>query len=274
MIQPITTPVSSDSEESCAFCLEAVLLRGGGIPLYTPGCCGKFFHQKCIVDYVNTVLHNSAAKCPSCRSSFEVPPWMRFAQNNPPNPRPPRGNPFALTNAGPSFGIAVPSFGAGAGFTVPVAPTNSLFTFGATMPLPTTGGFAPPQSNTGFVGEITEELLTEVLNTPTDVSATREQNITDLQSSISISATPEYNVIGLGAKDAFYVRVGIHYQERLAATAPNPSAGVGSVAVTPSTVALDIVCVLDNSGSMNGSKLANLKSAMNFVIQSLGPNDR
>lgn len=305
MNQTIITPVSSDSGESCAFCLEAVRLRGGGIPLYSPGCCGKFFHQKCIVDYVNTVLHNSAAKCPSCRSSFEVPPWMRFAQNNPPNPpqRVGNRNPFALTNAGPSFGVAVPSFGAGGSFAVPVAPA---FSFGATTnitstPMPKSSLFVTPfgsQPNTGFgsgsagsagfVGDIAEELLTEVLNTPTDVNATRQQNINDLQSSISISATPEYNVIGLGAKDAFYVRVGIHYQDSLAANAPNvalevgnPSAGAGiavtakDAAVPPSsTVALDIVCVLDNSGSMNGSKLANLKSAMNFVIQSLGPNDR
>ena len=37
---------------------------------------------------------------------------------------------------------------------------------------------------------------------------------------------------------------------------------------------LDLVTVLDVSGSMRGAKLALLKSAMNFVIQTLGPNDR
>ncbi|KAF8780057.1 hypothetical protein HU200_001708 [Digitaria exilis] len=37
---------------------------------------------------------------------------------------------------------------------------------------------------------------------------------------------------------------------------------------------LDLVTVLDVSGSMAGTKLALLKHAMNFVIQTLGPNDR
>lgn len=37
---------------------------------------------------------------------------------------------------------------------------------------------------------------------------------------------------------------------------------------------LDLVTVLDVSGSMKGTKLALLKSAMSFVIQTLGPNDR
>ncbi|CAM0870681.1 unnamed protein product [Alopecurus aequalis] len=37
---------------------------------------------------------------------------------------------------------------------------------------------------------------------------------------------------------------------------------------------LDLVTVLDVSGSMKGAKLALLKSAMSFVIQALGPNDR
>ncbi|XP_057485392.1 E3 ubiquitin-protein ligase WAV3-like [Actinidia eriantha] len=37
---------------------------------------------------------------------------------------------------------------------------------------------------------------------------------------------------------------------------------------------VDLVTVLDNSGSMAGTKLALLKRAMGFVIQNLGPNDR
>jgi hypothetical protein len=37
---------------------------------------------------------------------------------------------------------------------------------------------------------------------------------------------------------------------------------------------LDLVTVLDVSGSMKGAKLALLKSAMSFVIQTLGPDDR
>ncbi|KAJ1298847.1 hypothetical protein BS78_01G485200 [Paspalum vaginatum] len=43
---------------------------------------------------------------------------------------------------------------------------------------------------------------------------------------------------------------------------------------TSSRAPLDLVTVLDASGSMAGTKLALLKNAMNFVIQTLGPNDR
>ena len=187
---------------------------------------------------MNSGLNNTAAKCPSCRSTFEVPIWMQNNVTAPPNP--------------PKYTVL--------------------------------------RRTPAYVRDSIEELLPEVLNSATDISAARAQNIAALQSSISISTTPEYNVLGLGAKDAFYVRVGIHYQEQLSPTASdtsasntslavgNPSAGIASTAIDPiapsSTVPLDIVCVLDNSGSMTGSKLASLKTAMNFVIQSLGPNDR
>ncbi|CAA0814451.1 Zinc finger (C3HC4-type RING finger) family protein [Striga hermonthica] len=39
-------------------------------------------------------------------------------------------------------------------------------------------------------------------------------------------------------------------------------------------VPVDLVTVLDTSGSMSGTKLALLKRAMGFLIQNLGPNDR
>jgi len=255
-LQSNPTSDPTDIGETCAFCLEAVLLRGGGIPLHSPGCCGKLFHQKCIIEYVSTGLYSSTAKCPSCRSSFDVSPWMRSLQStvtvNPPPPPP------SFPQGGLNFGGI---------------PTRR-------------------NMSNAFIGDSVEELLPDVLNAATDVSAARAQNIADLQSSISISSTPEYNVIGLGAKDAFYVRVGIQYQERLNAgvsingtvltdspEVENPTFGVAFDAKDanippPSTVALDIVCVLDNSGSMTGAKLSSLKSAMNFVIQSLGPNDR
>lgn len=39
-------------------------------------------------------------------------------------------------------------------------------------------------------------------------------------------------------------------------------------------VGVDIVAVLDISGSMTGDKLDHMKAAMNKVIEKLGPNDR
>ncbi|KAL2502662.1 Zinc finger (C3HC4-type RING finger) family protein [Forsythia ovata] len=44
--------------------------------------------------------------------------------------------------------------------------------------------------------------------------------------------------------------------------------------ISRSRAPVDLVTVLDISGSMAGTKLALLKRAMGFVIQNLGPNDR
>lgn len=77
---------------------------------------------------------------------------------------------------------------------------------------------------------------------------------------VTVSAAPEYNEVSLDENNSFHVRVSLKYEEVEAL----------SVAKVP----LDVVCVLDNSGSMSGSKLTSLKKAMEFVIQSLGPHDR
>ncbi|CAN6310883.1 unnamed protein product [Urochloa humidicola] len=54
------------------------------------------------------------------------------------------------------------------------------------------------------------------------------------------------------------------------ARAPGPSAADAEAPRAP----LDLVTVLDVSGSMSGNKLRLLKQAMRFVIDNLGPNDR
>ncbi|CAL4917068.1 unnamed protein product [Urochloa decumbens] len=55
------------------------------------------------------------------------------------------------------------------------------------------------------------------------------------------------------------------------ARAPGIAGGASAV---PSRAPLDLVTVLDVSGSMVGTKLALLKQAMGFVIDNLGPRDR
>lgn len=58
----------------CGICLEAAQLRGGGRVLYSAGCCGAWFHQRCI----NAMKSSSNAEsrmqeivdccCPMCRA--------------------------------------------------------------------------------------------------------------------------------------------------------------------------------------------------------------
>jgi uncharacterized protein YegL len=53
----------------------------------------------------------------------------------------------------------------------------------------------------------------------------------------------------------------------------NPSSHQDTTTITKTT-GIDVVCVLDNSGSMAGSKIDNLKRAMEFVISTLNEKDR
>lgn len=67
----------SATAEVCVFCLEAVKQREGGIPLFSPGCCGKWFHLNCTIEYLNATPNKVDSTCPSCRFPFEIPSCLR-----------------------------------------------------------------------------------------------------------------------------------------------------------------------------------------------------
>ncbi len=77
---------------------------------------------------------------------------------------------------------------------------------------------------------------------------------------VVVSASPEFSETSYGKTKEFYARISVKYE--------------GITSASPQIVPVDVVCVLDNSESMRGSKLESLKKAMEFVIQTLGPNDR
>jgi Mg-chelatase subunit ChlD len=77
---------------------------------------------------------------------------------------------------------------------------------------------------------------------------------------LSLSISPEHATLGLGTVPSFYVRLNLKYVE--------------SDIISAKKVPLDIVCVLDNSGSMDGSKICSLVKAMDFVVSALGEHDR
>lgn len=37
---------------------------------------------------------------------------------------------------------------------------------------------------------------------------------------------------------------------------------------------VDLICVIDNSGSMSGEKIENVKKTLNYLLELLGENDR
>lgn len=80
---------------------------------------------------------------------------------------------------------------------------------------------------------------------------------------LEVIATPEYPIEGLQANDHFHVRVSLQYHE-------NTAVAIDQQERNP----LDVVCVLDNSGSMQGDKIENLKKAIEFVLSVLNERDR
>lgn len=82
---------STVDTNDCLICLSPALMRGGGVPVMSPGCCGKFFHQACIDQAIAT--GNSA--CPNCRFPFPFPKVQQ--QIRPPRPPflPPQRNPLS-----------------------------------------------------------------------------------------------------------------------------------------------------------------------------------
>jgi len=97
---------------------------------------------------------------------------------------------------------------------------------------------------------------------------TAEDNITTSvriaevpQPYLLLNTSAEYPIITTDTRN-LYSRVSITYPDNL----------IESTSSTRS--ALDVVCILDNSGSMSGSKILSLVQAMNFVIDTLTPKDR
>ncbi|XP_074309955.1 E3 ubiquitin-protein ligase WAV3-like [Silene latifolia] len=84
---------------------------------------------------------------------------------------------------------------------------------------------------------------------------------------MTVKALPEYPALSKSDKfDSFAVLFGIR--------APRLSLGADDDMSSEARPSLDLVAVLDVSGSMYGKKLALLKQAVSFVINNLGPTDR
>ncbi|XP_020248840.1 uncharacterized protein LOC109826238 isoform X2 [Asparagus officinalis] len=93
---------------------------------------------------------------------------------------------------------------------------------------------------------------------------------------LDIKAFPEFLAISKSVREDNFT-VLIHLKAPRASTGTIPIRSISSNNATSSQSSrapIDLVTVLDTSGSMAGTKLALLKRAMGFVIQNLGPSDR
>ena len=173
----------STEQSACAICLGSALARGGGVPLTSPGCCGKWFHQSCLLQL--------PTEGTSQRNSLM--------------------NIFSFSNRGTRNGNTV---------SRRCPNCRSLFSMQDSIGTITT--------NADFMEEDEVVLATE---NNTNVQAEFVSQALVLESST------EYPVIGL-SRNTLYARVSLTYPENFASN------------FTTQDSALDIVCILDNSGSM------------------------
>ncbi|KAE8688771.1 PHE ammonia lyase 1 [Hibiscus syriacus] len=233
------------SKRTCSICLTSLKL-GQGHAIFTAECTHSF-HFQCIA---SNVKHGNQA-CPVCRAKWKEIPFQSPASELP-NER---------SRINPSD-----------------RPRDDAWTT-AVRRLP-----SPRLDSTRHISSLfhasepgtfdDDEALDQQQENP-------EQNVIDRDASknssigaIEVKAYPEVSAVPRANSHNNFAIL-IHLQ------APHTSGGLNSrnrTIFSPtaqnSRAPVDLVTVLDVSGSMAGTKLALLKRAMGFVIQHLGPSDR
>lgn len=225
---------------TCAICLYT-MKPGQGHAIFTAECSHSF-HFYCIT---SNVKHGNQI-CPVCRAKWKEVPFQSPTSNMPHDL--PRLNHVAPRDDGWSAAIR-------------------------RLPSPQGDGARLISS----LYHVTEPAIfddDEALDQQT--SSTHQKNETDhdMTNTVEIKTFPEVSAVPKSAShDAFAVL--IHLKAPHSGRKQNIVQNIeSSPPVENSRASVDLVTVLDVSGSMAGTKLALLKRAMGFVIQNLGPSDR
>ncbi|KAH7854372.1 hypothetical protein Vadar_013045 [Vaccinium darrowii] len=237
----------SASKKTCSICL-ATMKRGDGHAIFTAECSHSF-HFHCIT---SNVKHGNQI-CPVCRAKWKEIPLQRGPAFDPPSEKA-RISPLDLAQNNPLMTVIR---------RVPTRPNPNRI-FPPLFQAPEPAVFDDDESldhQTDFIGR----------NSP-NTKATDDngfQRTIKIQTFPEVPAVPRFN-----SHDTFTVL--IHLKAPLSISGQNPNrdqTNYPQISRTP-RAPIDLVTVLDISGSMAGTKLALLKRAMGFVIQNLGPNDR
>ncbi|KAK7279640.1 hypothetical protein RJT34_24696 [Clitoria ternatea] len=261
-----TTPVSSfhglklskssskSSKQTCAICLTK-MKQGSGLAIFTAECSHSF-HFHCIA---SNVKHGNQV-CPVCRAKWKEIPL-----------------------SGPSLDL-VPG-------RVSPSPANwpqndALMAVVHRLPLPhprrdlNRRHIVPLyQASEPGVFDDDESLNHQPAFSDRSSCNKNTENI-DSARAIEIKTYPEVSAAP-GSKTFSNFTVLVHLKATAAEAAAaakrqnlsRNQANLAQISQTP-RAPVDLVTVLDVSGSMAGTKLALLKRAMGFVIQNLGSNDR
>ncbi|KAG6412707.1 hypothetical protein SASPL_125392 [Salvia splendens] len=237
----------SSSKKTCSICL-ATMRRGDGQAIFTAECSHSF-HFHCIA---SNVKHGNQI-CPVCRAKWKEIPLQV------PTLEPPMGR--ARINP------------------VDWHQNNDFVTVVRRLP--------PPRSNSSrnvaplfqapdpAIFNDDESLDHEIDSPEKSFSNKSISEGDDDRRKVAVMTYTEVAAIAKSStSDSFTVL--LHLKAPLSNSwhnATRSDAKQPKIAQTP-RAPVDLVTVLDVSGSMAGTKLALLKRAMGFVIQNLGPNDR
>ncbi|PKI64414.1 E3 ubiquitin-protein ligase WAV3 [Punica granatum] len=228
------------SKKTCAICLTSIK-PGQGQAIFTAECSHSF-HFHCIT---SNVKHGNQV-CPVCRAKWKEVPFQSPVPDVFPNGRL-RVNSVGRARDDSYMNVIRP------------IPQHRL---GSHQPVSTFNHRPEPSC---FDDD-------EVLGAEPGSSEKNSSKIDDLSGSsvgtLEIKTYPEVPAVPRSAcNDNFTVL--IHLK------APKPKMlGESQTGNQTSRAPVDLVTVLDVSGSMAGTKLALLKRAMGFVVQNLGPADR
>lgn len=218
----------------CCICFGNAVARGGEF-LVTPGCCGKWFHQSCIVQLRSA----GKSECPHCRTPFPADD-VKIT----PNAILPLPPPSTVISPAPAVAAPVES---------PLRRTLWSWT-SMNRSTPANKNVSRPVVSSSSAGPSSSAMEEDPAATLSTAAEPPERN----DFSLEISITPEYPVISTEEVEPFYARVNTRFHD---CTSRNRQP-------------LDVVCILDNSGSMAGQKILFLKRAMQFVLSVLGDQDR
>ncbi|KAK7261336.1 hypothetical protein RIF29_27645 [Crotalaria pallida] len=227
---------SKSSKGTCAICLTS-MKPGQGHAIFTAEC-SHTFHFHCIT---SNVKHGNRI-CPVCRAKWKEVPFENPASSNvsSDNARINRNDP--LNNV-----------------VLRRIPTQQF-----------TRQILPPVPNVPEPATFDDD---EILD-PQSATTTHNNNEADhnVISTMEIRTYPEVSAVSkLATYDNFDVLIHLKapaHSGRNTTESSSPSSAQNTRA------SIDLVTVLDVSGSMAGTKLSLVKRAMSFVIQNLSPSDR
>lgn len=240
----LSSSSSSSSKGTCAICLNA-MKPGQGQAIFTAECSHSF-HFQCItsnVRYGNQI-------CPVCRAKWKEVPFQNTASNVSHDISQPRGDTWS--------GILR---------RLSSSRQNGTVRQGSS------------RLNLNHNHNITEPAIfdddDEVLDQQTSI--THHVNDVDhsIENRMEITTYPEVSAVSKSdSHDNFTVLVHLKAPPYSIKQNGGRSSVEPSVETSPSRARVDLVTVLDVSGSMTGSKITLLKQAMSFVIQNLSSSDR